>query len=526
VLLAACNLAPDARPSVVERHTPTITAVATSDGFTQICDGCTAVVVITGDGLSGITDILLASPLSFDIIVPTIVHRSDHVLRVRVEVPHGSSFDPLDLTISGRHGQATFPSAIEITPVVISPEATAGGHGTYQSPLPLCDPQVEQTANDDFLFLLAGTHTCDHVLHLAPGVTLIGLGAGVTRVVGTGAGVGFEFDGSMGEPRFAQLAGFTIEGEVHQPSIDVRSSNLAVSGVTDRGGTRVAGGSSVQIADYHFDGPGHAIDLEVFGDVRIADTTIRNAATGITVDVVRGPQPTGAFLELAAITIEHCGLGLQLGTLPRAPAVEQRLASFAQGVHLLDNALGVLVQDGDSILFESEIRNDAAAPSPISAGIRIENGSLSVVDSQIVGHTGIGFDVDTAATGGHGTSGVVNGVIAGGEVGVRARGFDRGTVVTLRSTIVRDQTVASVQLDGAGTLLDVGERGPSGPNAFSVVTGFAIDDQRTAVTPVTGLSLVQGVSLNGHPHTGELLRGPLALGADIRIISPDALWQF
>jgi hypothetical protein len=59
-----------------------------------------------------------------------------------------------------------------------------------------------------------------------------------------------------------------------------------------------------------------------------------------------------------------------------------------------------------------------------------------------------------------------------------------------------------------------------------VLSGFAIDDRRTVITLAGRLMVVTATTLNGHSFGDQLLQGPLSIGSDIRIASPDASWQF
>jgi hypothetical protein len=500
---------------------PVITSVQTDDGFTEICQGCTAELNITGDELKRIESVVLQSPAIFEQIQATIIHTSKRQVRAQVTIPHGFTSLPLDVVITGPDGDATAFSAIQTTLVVVAPDAPPGGHGTFQSPIALCSTAAEQPRDFDVLLLLAGTHVCDRVLHLGPNVFVLGEGAGVTHVVGTGTGTRLDFDGTSATGTL-QVENLTIEGAIDQVSIRVRGGSLFVFDVEDRGGVVVSDGFAAQIRGYRFDGPGRAIALEMRSDVRIENTTIQNCTEGIVLDVTRTNVATATFLILETTTIERCGLGLRIGTLPQAPVVEQRVQAFMQGVQLVDNTAGMLIQDGSSTFFESAIR---AAPSPaVTSGIRLENGSLSLSSSELSGLSAIGLDIDTAATGGCGTVGIFDTSIVGGEIGVRARGFDRETIVTLLRTTVRDQTVAAVQYDGQNFLI-LGESFPSG-NALSVRSGFALDDRRTTVTPATEFLPATGTTLNGHSYAGQVLQGPLSIGSDIRITSPEARWGF
>jgi hypothetical protein len=527
-LVAVCNVViacgdPPVASQPTERRTPTIDSVATSDGFTQICQGCAADLVITGDRLANTRSVVCHTTFFGD-IAATILHASNHELRAHITIPHGESTDRLDLTISGPQGDATSPGAIQVTPVVISASASPEGDGTFQSPRLLCDPRIEQAGSFDLLFLLAGTHTCDRVLHLAPDIAVVGEGTGITRVIGTGTGIRFDFTGPdpSGSPVVADL---TIDGATDGPSIVVHGGNLLISHVEDRGGIQVTDGSQVQIDSYAFDGPGRAIAFDSNATCNISNVTIRNCSEGIAFDVTRDVVAARGVVLISGLTIEHCGLGIRIGTLVQAPDADHLLETSMQGVQLVGNTRGVLIQDGNSFLTDSAIRGEPTPATPTS-GIRVENGSLSLSFSELTGNSAIGLDVDTAATGSSGSVGMNTVSITGGEIGVRIRGFDRGTVVNLLVTTVRDQTVATVQLNGAELFEPSGQVGSSTHNTLSVTSGFALDDERTTITPLGELFIASGFTLNGNSYTGQLLRGPLSIGSDIHITSAQASWLF
>jgi hypothetical protein len=51
-------------------------------------------------------------------------------------------------------------------------------------------------------------------------------------------------------------------------------------------------------------------------------------------------------------------------------------------------------------------------------------------------------------------------------------------------------------------------------------------DRRSVVTLAGELMVATRMTLNGHSFGDQLLQGPLSIGADIRIASPDARRQF
>jgi hypothetical protein len=178
-----------------------------------------------------------------------------------------------------------------------------------------------------------------------------------------------------------------------------------------------------------------------------------------------------------------------------------------------------MVQNGHLISDGLVIVDDAATPVGPATAIRVENGSLSMTNAEIAGHV-TGVDIDTQATAGSGAVSLTMVTVMGGQVGIRVRAFDRGTNLQLISITSRDQTVAALEVDQLD-FLDT-----AGHSDLSVVSGFAIDDRRTVITPAGELMVVTATTLNGNSFGEQLLQGPLSIGSDIRIASPDARWQF
>jgi hypothetical protein len=498
----------------VARQTPTITRVMTTDGFTQVCQGCTVDIVITGSGLASTRDVTLLPPGGAPdrLIVATILHTSNGEIRARVATPDGAQVASYDLTTDGPQGTATAASALEVTPIVVSPSVLPGGHGTFQSPVLLCDPLVDQVGEFDVVLLLAGVHTCDHVFHFPIGVEVVGQGTGVTHVSGQGAGIGFDFAGTG--TGFAVVQDLTIEGVVPGPSIHMDDGLLLVSNVDDHGGGIVlTNGNQPVIDHYRFDGPGRGLVIDTILHARLSNIEIQNCAEGA---ILTGTDA----IEISGLTVKHCGLGLRLGGLPPAhPDEPSRLFALLTGVHLTDNAAGIVVQDGHLLSDGMVIDDDVTTPLAPTTAVRVENGSLSMANTEITGHA-IGFDIDTQSAAGSGAITLNTATIVGGQVGIRVRAFDRGTNLQLITITGRDQTVAGLEVDQLD-FLDT-----AGHSDLSVSSGFAIDDRRTVITPAGSSMVVTAMTLNGHSFGDQRLQGPVSIGSDIRITSPDASWQF
>ncbi|HTE55595.1 MAG TPA: hypothetical protein VK698_32295 [Kofleriaceae bacterium] len=136
------------------------------------------------------------------------------------------------------------------------------------------------------------------------------------------------------------------------------------------------------------------------------------------------------------------------------------------------------------------------------------SGSTNVTGLTVTGVSGHGIDLHSYSDGGidyHASLGITASAIEGGEVGVDVVGSGGGAALGLRDSTVRDQTEASVRIDGYEDSL------------FTV---------RVDVWAVGEVVRASGTTLNGNAYDGQFLRGPLAIGSDLRIASDDAYVQF
>ena len=112
-------------------------------------------------------------------------------------------------------------------------------------------------------------------------------------------------------------------------------------------------------------------------------------------------------------------------------------------------------------------------------------------------------------------------LIEGGEVGIDAQGVSAGVSLLLNESTVRDQTEAAVRIDVQDdsfiNLID---------DELSVVSGYALDDAREEVWIGGETVGAEGTTLDGNAYDGQLIQGPVAIGADLRIVSVEAYVQF
>ncbi len=511
---AAIDAAIDADPNALA-----IATVATADGFTQICHGCVEEVVVTGSHLDTATSIQLGS------ISGTITSTAAGELRGSFEIPAGFTPGALALTVIGGAGTATRPAAIEITVKVLSPSAVVGsGHATPQSPMQLCDPELSESQcgacvhsakASDTVHLLAGDHVCIGQ-SLTAGIILEGVGIGATTVASQNGM-------SFGAGSTTTVKNLSFVGPAAFPSVRTSQSGLIVQNVEDVGGIVVTEGNA-EIDNYSYDAPGAALLLQLETQTAtITNTTIRNCATGIFLQPTT-PLGGGGTFTIDDTVIEHCDVGLRIGEGPSTFSAQSPTGT-SSALQLLDNTFGIIMAEG-SVRFTNLVIHDNEATLPaVTTGIFLGNGDVFLTGGEIIGQT-TGVEVSSSAD--TFPAAFLDGVsVVGGQVGVRARSQDDFAKVTVRRSTVRDQSVAAMQIEGGESSFDLGTAGDPGANTLSVVSGFALDDNRASnISPLFELLDARGTTLNGTSYTGQLLQGPLTIGSDIRIRRDDAAWQF
>jgi hypothetical protein len=89
--------------------------------------------------------------------------------------------------------------------------------------------------------------------------------------------------------------------------------------------------------------------------------------------------------------------------------------------------------------------------------------------------------------------------------------------VHLRSSTIRGQTVAAVQVSGDSTIDLSSASTPDDPNVLATVSGFAIDDRRTFVSPSHKYLNATGTKLNGVIFPTQLIDAPVSVAPYFRL---------
>jgi len=503
---------PDAAPQEPDGGPtgPTIESVTTSDGFTEVRQGELVELVITGRQLDNVTSVRVGKLEAKGVLALGQV-------RAWLEVPHGVAPAAYDVTVSGSDGSATWIDAIELTPYVISASASPDGHGTFQSPMALCDDRVSESQAGDTILLLAGEHDCEGEVTLDGGQTVEGLGAAATIVrresgfrgfvvrafalrntttfrdltIDSGDGaIGHRGGGTLIVDRVAmRQEGIRAECSVACPDrVTVRASTFvdAVTGIFAFGN----GSTAIEVSDSSFATRLAGIRL-LAGRLTVNRATFERSRIGVMLDPL---EPTEVNAEIADSTFD-------------------------------DHVIGVDLRGGTIQIRDARIRgNDTTPPRISERGIHVTNGEMTATRVTISGYELSGVEAFIGASAN--TRGIVNltdVLIEGGEYGVRVHGTPQGPQAAslfMRSTTVRDQTVAAVSSGCQGQSTN----DLNGTNQLSVSSGVALEDARIDPPRESPIRAV-GITLNGRRFSGTAL-GVAEVPPHYRIVDDSGAIQF
>lgn len=484
-------------------------------------------VVITGEHLAGAFLVTVAA------MPATIDSNTATEIRATVFTGYGTRPGPINVAVVTAGGAHTDLGGLTMTPYVLS-ATQAGGRGTYESPMALCDLSFPPPSSGDLLLLGGGTHVCGRSLTLEAGVTLEGAADGSTIVTGDAVN-GFGLFFFPADPRFTTtVRRISFEQPLDLYSLNFSNDSLLVEDVADEGGLFINEADQVEIDGYVYNGEGSGLHVTAAGltltDVVVHCQNSDGASDGIFLGPRRQPFEYGVG-TLERVRVEHCQRGIVIGPQP-APydSPPSDLGQYQMSLlELLDNVVGLDVQVGQSTLYDPVIRGDDFTAQVSTHAITISHGDVSLVGGKLTGSK-VGIEAVTTSSGGwfepH-TQLVLDGTeIVGGEAGVSFSGFDGGSDLRMRRCVVRDQTVVGVRVSGYESHFDLGTAGDLGQNQLSVVSGFALEDARTDALPLWPYTDAAGTTLNGHSYAGQLILGPAQQGTDYRIVDGDGAIQF
>jgi predicted small lipoprotein YifL len=499
-----------------ESSKPVIDSVTTDDGFTQIRQNGTASLVIRGKKLQHTESVTVGELfVSLDSV-------SAHEVRVTVDTFGFGSTPPgpLDVSVTSKHGTTVRAGAIELTPFVVSPTAAVeAGHGTFQSPMNLCDFELQNAGFFSRVILLAGTHRCGTLLFMEAGVTVEGDPAGGTIVTGAN-GSGFSVTFATGPAdAVSTVRDVTFASPLEFASISTGVGGLLVERVVDHGGGISASGEGlVRIDHYTYEGDGIAIELAF---AEITNTTIRHCGLNPGIRMSPDAFHSFAFGTIDHVVVEDCETGIAVGL----PGSRRNTNITIGNSELIDNRTGILVSSGDVNISNVVIRDDEATPLTTSTGISIRSGTAFVTDVEITGCDDVGIALVQTSSNGFDAGLHANRLtINGGQVGIAFQGIDNH--LSMQNSIVRDQTAAALYASSIDSSIHLGSPGFPGNNALSVLSGFVIDDDRQFNSSFFALIQAHGTTLNGVRFDGELVEGPAELAPFYRFRFNDSGIQF
>jgi hypothetical protein len=490
--LPGCSAEPEPEPSeeldIVARKHPVITSVTTDDGFTQVRQSSTATLVIKGKKLGHTTSVSVG-----DFLVNSIDSVRPHEVRVSVFTFGGIPLGPADVTVTSTDGTAVAPGAIELTPFVISPTAV-GGHGTFQSPMSLCDPDLAGFPDStSTALLLAGTHRCGQLVIVSAGL-IAGDPDHLTVVTGTDDGGVVLVAGALGGP--VTIRDLTFAQPLSDRSIDFSGGELTVERVIDFGGGIAAGeNDTVKIDHYTYEGEGDAVDIS---SGVITSSSIRHCGSGRGI-VARGGS-NGGGVTIDHTVIEDCGIGIEFA----GPGGFGRVGGEVTHSELLDNGIGISARFANLSVQGTVIRGNDATPRVSSIGLSLGSGFTSLSDIEITGQQDFGVGISHQSSDGQDAVVFASGLdITGGKLGVSISGIDNNLFID--GSIIRDQTVASVEVGSLDGSISIGG------NQLSVLSGFAISDSRFTESGLSHFIHAEGTTLNGVSFDGQSIEGPTEL---------------
>jgi hypothetical protein len=488
--------APPDGPADAPVSAVTIDAVATTYGFTEVRQGDTVELVIKGTHLDSATAVTVGD------LTATILSVAEAEIHATLIVPHGHAVGARALTVVAQLGSATRANAITLTDVVASPTGSAAGHGTYQSPFALCDAPVAAATGGDTIDLLAGAHTCDHVLELID-ASVHGAGSNATQVT---ASVHLSANTATRALTGVALHG-TLTLDAGAYTITDVASDVATTGISVEsfGDFALA---TVTIDGYRYTGKGSAL---AFDDdtVTLRNATITSAAAATSHCISAGP----GTLTIEHTTIEGCAVGVDA----QGGGIDIQAAGLItiKDSMLIDDAIGIdMVHPQSVTITDTSLRDREDTPRPATTAVRIKNGTFTMTRGDITGYE-VGIDGDGQA------DNVPRVSLDGATIDTERRGVfvssssDPGeSYVAIRHCTIRGGSEIGVFV-GTDVTADLGTAASPGGNKLSVSGGFALDvaigDNADNVVKAVG------TTLNGNDYSGQTIDGPVTQGKDYRI---------
>lgn len=518
LFIAALGAGP-ARPPSPLPAAPAISKVALDGASdTEIRQGGTGTLVIDGVGLDRVTSARLGDR---DIHVPASAVTANQ-LRLPVTVPHGQTPGPLSLTLRNAGGMAQ-AAAVIVTPIVVGPAASAGGRGTFSSPLSWC---AVPYGYGDTVRVLDGTHTCDHGFVAATGLTIHGQSKGGT-VIRTGilldpelspdpfgttvienltmdgggisVGHGHAIVSDVSVQRLSSSAFGIIGGKLVATNIDVDGSLRAT-------GIEIIGDGFAAVDGYRYAGGGHGIAIDIpFG---------RLEARHVTIDAALGILLANGTLTLADSEISTEEVAVDAGNLNTNSGTR---SATITNTTLRSTRVALTAAGGPLTVTGCTLERGPGVPGRTAEGIQLFGGTLALSHSVLRGFEFNGIATEPGVNlPDHASSLLLDDVqIDAGDTGISYWSSSQGRLRLRNSHIVGART--GIVLVSGGNDIDFGTEASPGGNQIDAAGGFALDDSDDG--RVIG---ARGTRLNGMSFTGDV-QGPASAAGAYRLRGTDLL---
>lgn len=467
-----------------------VRSVRADDGSAQVRQSETVAIVIRGRNLAQTTSIEVAgSYVTVDSVSATEVHATLY-----------TSSDPpamLDVAVSSPTGTVVAPAALRLTPFVVAPDAT--GRGTYQSPMGLCDPDIENVGQGSIVKLRAGTHRCGRMIFIGAGAAFEGAGRDTTVLAGTEDGV---FSIQITSGAASQVTSLSRLTLAPSSRLGVWAGGLLLDRVDSAAPVEAGSDASVgtvTLDHYRYEGAGTALDA---GRAAIAHSQFRHCDLAIASSVA---------LTVDDVVIEGCARGIH---------VVDGSADIGNS-RFVDNGNSIWTQAGTSTVHDSVIRANAGPRVP-SIGMLHSGGSLTASRMKITGQADAGISLQQFSSYGHAGLAVEASEIVGGRLGIEFLGIENSLSVS--GSTIRRQTEASLYISSLDGPVELGRVGAPGNNTFSVLPGgFAIDDHRFTANFRSVYAV--GNTLNGASLAGITVEGPAELAPYYRVAYNESILE-
>jgi hypothetical protein len=492
----------------------TIGSVVVDGSFTEVHQAMSFAIRIAGTGLAEVTEIVFVDG---SVEQGTLIATATEV-RATMFVDWRAVPGPRDVTVRGPGLEATAPAAIEVTPWVFGPDAGPGGRGTFESPLLLAefDDDRQWQSWGGILHFLAGEHVQDELPINVPGASVVGEGVDVTTL--RVRSVDMELSPSPVAMRDLTLAGTVIDaeggGDLVVERVRMTGGSFSILGTSGSGSTQTVSFDDLSYAGPEPAGTG-APAIRGQGDMRLLVSRSRFTSCSTAI------SSSGREVVVTDSVIEGCEAGLRAFGGFRSASQEVRVRVTRS--EFVDNGLAIDLFNASAEVTASAIDDNEATAATSQQGIQVCWGALTASDLTIAGQDVSGISGNGCDPGDDDVESILainltRVLVEGGQFGIRTAGYaDRGYLV-MRSSIVRDQTVAALSIGQDADRYRTNYLSVAEDNELSVVSGYALEDARSMTFEAVYIQ-AGSVLLNGRTSTG-VAEGPVDVPPDYRVLRP------